>query len=72
MAEGGWMARAVRNNPPRPGMTPRLPGDAAMARRAKALEEGVALHPSIPPALAKLAARFGVAPPDQLQSGSGS
>jgi L-lactate dehydrogenase len=62
LAEGGWMAQAVRSNPPRPGMTPRLPGDAAMARRAKALAEGVALHPSIPPALAALAARYGVPP----------
>jgi LDH2 family malate/lactate/ureidoglycolate dehydrogenase len=60
MAEGGWMARAVRDNPPRPGMTPRLPGDAAMARRAKALAEGVDLHPAIPPQLEKLAARYGV------------
>jgi L-lactate dehydrogenase len=60
MAEGGWMASAVRDNPPRPGMTPRLPGDSAMARRAKALAEGVELHPGIPPQLATLSARYGV------------
>lgn len=61
LAEGGWMAQAVRTNPPRPGFdAARLPGDGAMARRAKALAEGVALHPAIPPALARLAARFGV------------
>ncbi len=64
LAETGWMAQAVRNNPPRPGFdAPRLPGDGAMARRAKALAEGVTLHPSIPPALAKLAERYGVAVP---------
>jgi L-lactate dehydrogenase len=61
LAESGWMAEAVRGNPPRPGFdAARLPGDGAMARRAKALAEGVALHPAIPPALAKLAARYGL------------
>lgn len=64
LAESGWMAEAVRQNPPRPGFdAARLPGDGAMARRAKALAEGVALHPAIPPALAKLADRFGLALP---------
>jgi hypothetical protein len=42
---------------------PRLPGAGAMARRAKALAEGVALHPAIPPALEALGKRFGVAVP---------
>jgi L-lactate dehydrogenase len=73
LAESGWMAQAVRGNPPRPGLeAPRLPGDGAMARRAKAMAEGVVLHPAIPPALEKLAARHGVALPGQIQSGSGS
>ena len=64
LAESGWMAKAVRENPPRPGFdAARLPGDGAMARRAKALAEGVALHPAIPPALAKLAARYGLTAP---------
>jgi L-lactate dehydrogenase len=64
LAESGWMARAVRANPPRPGMgAPRLPGAGAMARRAKALAEGVALHPAIPPALEALGKRFGLAVP---------
>ncbi len=62
--ETGWMADAVHANPPRPGgEAPRLPGERAMARRAAALAEGVALHPGIPPALAKLAARYGVPAP---------
>jgi L-lactate dehydrogenase len=73
LAESGWMARAVRENPPRPGFdAARLPGDGAMARRARALAQGVALHPAIPPALAALASRLGVALPDQIQAGSGS
>jgi L-lactate dehydrogenase len=64
MEEGGWMAAAVHDNPPRPGgEAPRLPGDRAMARRAQALAEGVALHPSIPPMLQQMAARYGVALP---------
>ncbi|WP_237216351.1 Ldh family oxidoreductase, partial [Falsiroseomonas oryziterrae] len=41
LAESGFMAQAVRGNPPRPGFdAPRLPGDGAMARRAQALAEG--------------------------------
>jgi L-lactate dehydrogenase len=61
LAESGWMAAAVRGNPARPGFdAARLPGDGAMARRAKALAEGVRLHPAIPPALEKLAARYAV------------
>jgi len=64
LAESGWMARAVRENPARPGFdAARLPGDGAMARRTKALAEGVALHPAIPPALAKLATRYSLTPP---------
>lgn len=73
VAESGWMARAVRENPSRAGFdAARLPGEGAMARRARALAEGVALHSSIPAALAALAARLGVALPDQIQAGSGS
>jgi len=52
----------VRGNPPRPGFdAARLPGDGAMARRARALTEGVALHPAIPPMLERIAARYGLA-----------
>jgi hypothetical protein len=37
-----------------------------MARRAEAMEKGVALHPAIPPALAKLAKRFELEAPEPL------
>jgi L-lactate dehydrogenase len=64
LSESGFLAQAVRGNPPRPGFdAARLPGDGAMARRARAVAEGVALHPSIPPALATLAERYRVALP---------
>lgn len=64
LRETGWMAEAVHENPPRPGgEAPRLPGERAMARRARAMAEGVALHPAIPPALAQLAQRFDIEAP---------
>ncbi|WP_439595816.1 Ldh family oxidoreductase [Falsiroseomonas sp.] len=67
LRETGWMAQAVHANPPRPGgEAPRLPGERAMARRAEALARGVALHPAIPPALAKLAQRFELALPEAV------
>ena len=62
LAESGFMAGEVRGNPPRPGFdAARLPGDGAMARRARALAEGVVLHPAIPPMLERIAARYGLA-----------
>lgn len=64
LRETGWMADAVYANPPRPGAAPpRLPGQRALALRAQHLAEGVVLHDSIPPALAKLAADLGVQAP---------
>ncbi|MDO9709119.1 Ldh family oxidoreductase [Paracraurococcus lichenis] len=64
LREAGWMEQAVRGNPPaRGGPPPRLPGERAWQRRAAALAEGVALHPSIPPVLAARAAAAGLAVP---------
>jgi len=64
LRESGWLAEAVHTNPPIPGgPAPRLPGERAWARRAAALRDGVALHPSIPPALAARAAAAGLAMP---------
>jgi L-lactate dehydrogenase len=69
LRETGWMTAAVHGNPPRPGWpAPRLPGERAMIRRAKAMAEGVVLHPGIPEALEKLAARFGLEAPARLQA----
>ncbi len=64
LRESGWIAEAVRTNPPvTGGAPPRLPGERAWQRRAAALAEGVALHPSIPPALAARAAAAGLPMP---------
>ena len=67
LRETGWMADAVHANPPRdPADPPRLPGERALALRARQLAEGVALHPSIPPALVARAAHCGIAPPQPI------
>ena len=67
MRESGWIAEAVRGNPPVPGgPAPRLPGERAWQRRTEAMARGVALHPSIPPALAARAAAAGLAMPAPL------
>ncbi|MBL8311063.1 MAG: Ldh family oxidoreductase [Burkholderiales bacterium] len=52
---------------PRPGVERvRLPGEGGLARKAKHLREGVALHASIMPALTPLATARGVAAPSPL------
>jgi LDH2 family malate/lactate/ureidoglycolate dehydrogenase len=67
LRETGWMAEAVRANPPAPGgEAPRLPGDRALARRAEALARGVALHPSIPPVLEARGRAAGIPAPAPL------
>ncbi|MBV1799028.1 Ldh family oxidoreductase [Siccirubricoccus sp. G192] len=67
LRETGWMAAAVHANPPPPGAPPpRLPGERAWQRRAAALAEGVALHPSLPPLLAERGALAGIAMPAPL------
>jgi L-lactate dehydrogenase len=40
-----------------------LPGERALARKHEQLRRGVALHPSILPALARWAQRFGMPAP---------
>jgi len=64
LGETTWLADACRAARPMPGGPPvRLPGEAALARKRRALAEGVRLAPSIPPKLAALAARFRLDPP---------
>lgn len=59
-----WLADACRASAPRPGgPAVRLPGEAALARKRRALADGVPLHPTILPALAPWAQRYGVALP---------
>ena len=58
-----WLADAARTVPPPPGSPPvRLPGARGLALRRQGLAEGVALYPSILPALVPWAERLGVAP----------
>lgn len=63
----GWLVSACLASPPRdPAHPVRLPGQAAMARRRKALAEGVTLYPTIAPALRTAAQAYGVEVPQAL------
>ena len=56
-----WLADACRAATPRPGGPPvRLPGERGLALMRKQRAEGVALHPTILPALKPWAERYGV------------
>ena len=58
-----WSRRATRRRP-RPGVDRvRVPGEAGMRRLREQRELGVALYPSILPALLPWSAKLGVAPP---------
>ena len=62
--ETGFLAQACRETPIPPGKpSVRLPGEAALARRAEQLANGVQLHPTILPALAPWCERLKVKPP---------
>jgi L-lactate dehydrogenase len=66
-AEAEFMAAACHASPPGdPARPVRVPGEAAFARKAKALAEGLVLHPEIAPQLQRLAERFAVALPAAL------
>ena len=59
-----WLAQACRTSTPRPGVKAvRVPGELGLARKQRALVEGVALFPTIVPALAQWAEKFNVALP---------
>ena len=61
------LAELCRTTPVPPGAPPvRLPGSAALARRARQLQEGVALHSTILPRLAPWADRLGVPMPPPI------
>ena len=56
-----WLAQACRTSTPRPGVkSVRVPGEEGLARKQRALVEGVALFPTILPALSAWAEKFGV------------
>ncbi|WEK03757.1 MAG: Ldh family oxidoreductase [Candidatus Devosia phytovorans] len=62
-----WLAEQCRSNPPRPGVEAvRLPGDAALRRRSKALEDGVVLYAGIIDELKDVAAGLHVPMPEPI------
>jgi L-lactate dehydrogenase len=64
MRQTEWVANACRNTPPRAGLDRvRLPGVNGLRRREKQLKEGVALYPSILPALQPWSEKLGVTVP---------
>lgn len=67
LRQTGWLADACRASPPRDDARPvRLPGQAALARKAAALARGVPLYPTIMPSLCDPAAALGVALPEPI------
>jgi LDH2 family malate/lactate/ureidoglycolate dehydrogenase len=65
--ELGWLRRSCEGTPPMTGVEKvRLPGDAAQARRRKALAEGVELYPGIMARLRRDAEALGIAVPQPL------
>jgi L-lactate dehydrogenase len=64
LRQTGWLAAACLASPPRdPARPVRLPGQAALARKRRAMAEGLTLHPSIAPGLLAEARRLGVEAP---------
>jgi len=64
LRQTGWLVDACHSNPPRPGVARvRLPGENGLARKRKALTDGLALFPGIIDSLKPHAERLGVALP---------
>lgn len=62
--ETSWLASECRTTPPVPGVeTVRLPGERGLARKRRALAEGVSLYPGILDGLVPFASKLGVTPP---------
>jgi L-lactate dehydrogenase len=67
LRETGFLAQSCRETPVPAGKPPvRLPGEAALSRRAAQLAHGVELHPTIMPALIPWAESLKVAFPPML------
>ena len=62
-----FLAQACRSNPPAPGVeSVRLPGDAALARKAQALRAGLTLYPGIMDGLAAWSKTYAVKAPKPM------
>ncbi|MFA7680421.1 MAG: Ldh family oxidoreductase, partial [Pigmentiphaga sp.] len=69
LQETTFLADACRRNPPRPGVDAvRMPGDRGLQNRIEQLENGVALHPTIAPALAPCATSYGLVFPEPIKT----
>ena len=67
--ETTYFARACQETPAPPGKPPvRLPGQAALSRRREQLAHGVALHPTMMPALIPWATKLGVPVPAPIKA----
>lgn len=67
LRETSFLARSCRDTPAASGNSSvRLPGEAALARRAEQLAHGVELHPTIMPALVPCAETLKITPPPGL------
>jgi LDH2 family malate/lactate/ureidoglycolate dehydrogenase len=67
LRQTGFIADACRRNPPAPGIEAvRLPGQQGLARKRRALAEGLRLYPGIMAALRPLAGQLGVAAPHPI------
>ncbi|MAQ84967.1 MAG: lactate dehydrogenase [Maritimibacter sp.] len=67
LRQTGWLTAACHASTPRPGVERvRLPGEAALKRRAQAESGGVRLYPGIMEGLAPRAEALGVAPLDAI------
>ncbi|HPU52564.1 MAG TPA: Ldh family oxidoreductase, partial [Burkholderiaceae bacterium] len=66
-AQTDWLVDACHQSAPRdPAVPVRVPGERGLARKRQQLEQGLALHGSIMPALAPWAERLGVKLPPSL------
>jgi L-lactate dehydrogenase len=67
LRETGWLADAVHATPPVPGKGPvRLPGERGLRRRGEQLRDGIALYPSVMPALQPWAEKLQVTVPESI------
>jgi LDH2 family malate/lactate/ureidoglycolate dehydrogenase len=67
LRETTFLARACQDTPVPPGKPPvRIPGQGALARRARQLAHGVELHPTIMPMLLPWSQKFAVTPPTPI------
>jgi L-lactate dehydrogenase len=63
-----WLVdRSVANRPADKDIPVRVPGQRALARKTQQLQDGVALHESIPPMLTHLAEQTGIVLPEPME-----